>query len=265
MKATKNLRPMGVWLATMALTSCGSSQEAPRTHLPVVIEAPTGNGAANDLGWVVSVDSFRAVIAEPRFTIEGETHATWFDRATLWLLAPAYAHPGHSAGGEVAGSLPGTFVVDWIREAGRTLGTAEMILTRYRGIDLDLPNGLATQPEGDPLRAAAAAIEGTAAREDRVVRFSAILAVEPKTQIVGVPLDLLVTAETKSAVGLALALLDPVTGKSFFREVDFAILDPDGDGTAVIEAGSGAHNVLRRHLAEHIHYQGRPVAAPPGP
>lgn len=264
----------------LLLGACGQAAEAPRRALPVVVLPAAGNGEPNDLGWTVTVTRFRAVIAELAFTVEGEAHARGAGTAAparragarapgrafaRWLLPAAHAHPGHLAGGQVAGSLPGTFAVDWLGEAGRVLGTGWFILAEYHGIDAALPPGAAPPlPAGDPLAGASAFIEGSASKDGRTIAFTARLQTESGAQLVGAPLQARVDAAADLAIGVGLVLREPTLGDSFFRRIDFAALDPDGDGQVVIAPGSDAHNLLRRRLAEHIHYRGAAVASPRG-
>jgi hypothetical protein len=248
---------------------CGDSQEAPRLFVPVKIGPPVGLTTTNDTGWTVTVTSFRAVIADLEFTIEGEVHlardvrprnaSNLLARLAQIVIPSAHAHPGHLAGGETTGALPGVYSIDWVNDVGRVLGNAELIAGEYSGVNMSLTRGSEMLAMADPLRSSTALISGRAERNGVSVSFTASLLVDAGSRVIGAPLSFTVGPRTTGALALSLVLADPVSGRRFFDQIDFATLDPDGDGRVEIQHGSPEGNTLRRPLQDHAHYTASPV------
>jgi hypothetical protein len=233
--------------------ACAPSQEATRVALPVALAAGPPATGTTDLGWAVELTGARVAVRDLQFTIQGEMHGAtaWLG----WLVPTAWAHPGHYAGGDVTGELLGEFVLDWGGPGGE-LGVAELLTGQYNGFNFTFraagdADGLAAD---DPLRGHTAHFAGVARKDGVAVAFSAVLDVDDGTQMVGGPLDDEVTAESDETIVLAFNPVDPVDGDALFDGVDFAALDPDGDGQAQILPGEVAHNVVRRALQSHVHY-----------
>jgi hypothetical protein len=99
------------------LTSCGAPQEAALVSLPVVVADSGITEVMTDLGYRVELREARMVLSDLVFAIAGESHAASFwHRASSWLLPTAQAHPGHYQGGEITGELKGRFLVNWLPE-----------------------------------------------------------------------------------------------------------------------------------------------------
>lgn len=240
---------------------CSVSQEATRVELAVELDASKVEATTSDLGWTVELTAARIAATDVQFTIQGEMHE---DGATAWLpswiLARAWAHPGHYAGGDVTGELPGSFVFDWIGHDGMALGVAEMLTGDYNGMNFtfraaDANDGLT---DGDALMGHAAYFAGTATKDGVTITFTALLDIDAGTQMVGAPFELVVTDTTKDTLGIQFLPTDPVEAKSLFDGLDFAALDDDGDGAVDIVPGDEAHNILRRTIQSHVHYDAVP-------
>ena len=244
-------------LTTLALGVCDPEGEEPSpVSLPVVTDGSQVVPCANAEGWTVEVASFRAAVRDLELTIEGETHASLLRRASELAVPSASAHPGHYAGGEVTGELPGDFVLDFVAGDGAPLGEAAALPGDYNGMNLyfraaTTADGLA---DGDPLVGHAAVISGTATKDATTVQFEAVLDVEDGTQMVGGPFELAVGAGTAATLGLALYTIDPSEGDTLFDGLDFGALDSDGDGDLAIAAGDEAHNVLMKTFVRHDHW-----------
>lgn len=238
----------------LLLAACAPSQEAERVHLEVAVSGAALAASTNDLGWTVELTGARVAVADLQFSILGEMHgaSAWLPS---WLLARAWAHPGHYAGGDVTGELGGDFILDWTGGGG-PLGAAELLTGLYEGLNFTFraaaaSDGLAAD---DPLLGHTAHFTGTARKGADALSFTAQLDVGAGSQLVGAPFELEVTRDDQATLALRFFPGDPVAGTSLFDGVDFAALDPDGDGVVVIAPGDEAHNIVRRELQSHVHY-----------
>ncbi|MCB9753814.1 MAG: hypothetical protein H6713_28050 [Myxococcales bacterium] len=249
---------------------CSGSQEAPRVTLAVVVDGRGIQEATTDLGWRVQLASCRTVIRDVEFTTAGEFHDGGTtallvreglgSSALAWLsgaiVANARAHPGHAAGGDIIGELPGRFVVDWCADAGQSLGDATLTVGDYNGANFFF--GLAGENDGiepeDPLFGQTTEFVGTAVKDAQTVAFTAVVAQDEGREIVGAPFELDVTTTSANTLGLQLLPTDPFEGDTVFDGVDFAALDEDGDGAVALELDETTLNLLRRALQDHDYY-----------
>lgn len=248
-------------LLFVAVLGCSASQEATRVELPVELDASKLDASTSDLGWTIELTTARIAATDIQFTIQGEMHDS---SATAWLpgwiLSRAWAHPGHYAGGNVTGELTGSFVFDWTGHDGMPLGVAEMLTGDYNGMNFSFraagaSDGLA---EDDALLGHSAHFAGTATKDAVTIAFTAVLDVDAGTQMVGAPFELVVADSTKDTLGIQFLPTDPVEGKSLFDGLDFEALDDDGDQVVDIIPGDEAHNILRRTIQTHVHYDAVP-------
>lgn len=236
----------------MLLASCTPSQEAAHVKLAVAVDGSQLVDAVSDLGYAVHLDAARLAIGDLEFTIRGEMHGA---TASLWglVIPTAWAHPGHYAGGDVTGELPGAFVLDFLAGDGATLGEAELIVGDYNGCNIHLRRA-DELPEGDPLRGHTAYFAGTATRDGVTIAFTAALDADDGAQVVGAPFEDDVTVTSQGPLRLQLLARDPIEGLTLFDGLDFAALDADGDGSLTIAPGDAAHNIFRRALPTHVFY-----------
>ncbi len=250
-------------VATLALTGLGGcdfdTKLAPRVELDIVVDASGIVEHDNDLGYHIELTRCRVALADIELTTDGEMHASLGQRALDgihdFFVPSAYAHPGHAAGGEIVGELPGRFVFDW-REDGRVLGLATMLVANYSGANFGLSRAEATDglDPDDPIIGHTFDIAGTATLDGVTVTFEVVLDQDEGRQIIGVPLDLTVDEDTEEAIGLSLAIVDPVESDTVFDGVDFHALDDDADGHVVLVPETEAYNRVRRQLQAHDHY-----------
>lgn len=241
---------LGIGLV-LVCAGCADSEEAAQVELEVVVDGTGMAPATNELGWTVEVTAFELVVQDLEFSVEGEVHAaSWLRRLEGLVVQEAHAHPGHLAGGEVTGELAGLFRVDFM-EDGASLGRATLLPGSYHGGNF----GFSRAEGSDALGGHTAWIEGTATREGAAIHFTALLDVDPSAKLVGAPLELEVAEGSSARLGLRLDLTDPEEGDTLFQRLDFGALDEDGDGEVTIQPGDAAHNVLRRTLQDHDHYE----------
>ncbi len=249
-----------VGLALLACTACDfDSSLAPRTELGVVVDAQDILDHDTDLGYRVELTRARAAVETLEFTTDGEMHArasvpaleTLYD----WVIPTAYAHPGHAAGGEVVGELPGRFVFDW-SDDGALLGVATMLEATYSGANFafaiaESGDGLSSD---DPIIGHTFDLAGVASRDGRSVTFEVLLDQDEGRAVIGLPLDLEVTSNTDVTIGLSFYVTDPVESKTIFDGVDFFELDDNRDGHVELTPDSEAWSRVRRNLQVHDHY-----------
>lgn len=235
-------------LFALAVTGCAGSEEAAQVQLPVTTAA-SATSAATDLGYAIQIARMRVAVSTIQFTIEGEMHE----------VAPrpdiAY-HPGHSAGGEVTGELPGDFVLTWNGQAQPALGTGTLIVGDYHGANFafraaDARDSLAAE---DPLLGHTFHVTGEIAKAGTTKPFDAVLDVEAGAQIVGAVFESSITEASTAPLALAFFATDPAEGDTAFDGVDFFALPATPAGVIEIRPGSAAHNILRRTFQTHDHY-----------
>src|SRR5690606_20124222 len=113
------MRKLVLVALVLALAGC-PGHEAATVDLPVAPSPGAIPVATTDLGYTVQLDELRVAVSTIQFTIEGESHADVAPR-TAARLAPQ-PHPGHSAGGEVTGELPGEHILRWAGSTQPALG-----------------------------------------------------------------------------------------------------------------------------------------------
>lgn len=238
------MRPAG-HLAVLALLAGCAPAEAPRVELPVFVDGSGLAAEVTDLGWTIELEHARLAFADLRFTTAGEIH---MDRRPAtegqvlgWLadvvISSAWAHPGHSQGGQVIGELPGTFVVDFVAEDGRELGVATMIVGDYTAVNFRLARAGADEvDDGDALLGHTALLSGTATGPgDEVVAFTVVIDSPLDREIVGAPFEATITEASTFEIGLRMLGSDPLEGDHLFDGIDFAQLDAvDGVADGVL-------------------------------
>jgi hypothetical protein len=231
---------------------------APRVELDVVVQPSQDTFQTND-DTTIELTEARIAIDTIEFTTEGEMHARAGILPALHdLVVPtAYAHPGHSAGGEVIGELAGRFVLDCLATE-QTLGLATMLTSEYTGANFtfavaDASDGL---DAADPLIGHTFVLAGTATRGDVEVEFVAYVDQDEDREIIGLPLSFSPNEDSTERLGIQFDPVDPVEGDTIFDGIDFVGLDEDEDGFVELSADDHpeAWALLRRALQEHDHY-----------
>lgn len=248
----------GATCATLVLAGplwgCGEpSLDAEPISVPVVARAlePV---AVTDLGYTVTVTTARQLLVDLEFTVGGEAHAAHaLPRPLSWLIGSAHAHPGHAEGGAIRGELPGRHLIDWI--AGGELGFAAVLPGPIEGVDFGL--GTATVTDGlavdDPLVGANLYLEAAVERGVERWHLSATVPQDAARRVYGAPCPAR-AEEGGDPLAIAVQLTDPYGEATVFDGLDFAALDPDGDGRIDGTPDSPLVNRLRRALQTHDHY-----------
>ncbi|MBX3156072.1 MAG: hypothetical protein KF773_08730 [Deltaproteobacteria bacterium] len=238
-------------LVPLALVGCSGSEEAATVDLPVTTSPAALAPAATDLGYQVSLTRVRIAVAKIEFTIEGEMHGD--AAARVVGTAP---HPGHSAGGEVTGELPGEFILEWNGRAQPQLGLGRLIVGDYQGANFAIRaasarDGLAAN---DPLVGHAFHLTGTITKDATTRPFDALLDVEPDTSVIGAVFHDVITEASTETLALEFYPTDPVEGDTPFDGVDYFTLPTTADGAIAIRPGQPEHNIIRRAIQTHDQY-----------
>jgi hypothetical protein len=223
---------------------------------------PGPGPAPSDLGYRVTLTRARAALRDLQFTTGGAAHAGRWRRSFLALapVRPAYAHPGHAAGGEITGELPGPLLADWTATPpGAPLGTATLVAGRYTGANFRFRRATAAElAAGDPLVGHTFELAGSVVRDGRTVAFIALVDLDEDARLVGAPFAADIGPAAGPTLGLRFLPTDPTApANTLWNGIDFFALA--GDAVELrIEPGQEAHNRLRRALQVHDHYDVRP-------
>lgn len=250
-------RFLWVLLSLMVLSGC-AAEEAPRVELQVVVDGSRVVPTKTDLGYTVALSEARMVLGDVLFTVRGEAHASHKKSVGDWLIAPAYAHPGHYQGGEVSGEMPGRFVVDFLEGDGAVMGTATLLTGNYESANFTFGHG-----DGDDfLLGITAVLAGVATRDSDGKTFQFVAQIEsPKgRELVGAPFELKVTEQTSNKVGFRLTPTDLYGKKSLFDGINFAEL-ADGEELITFSASNENEAIrenyfrIRRTFQTHDHFE----------
>lgn len=254
----KNKYPCSA-LAGLLLASLGGcafdSEGAERIPARILVDGDGVTAIDTDLDYHVELTRCRVAIDTLELTTNGETHASLL--RPLWdvIVPDAFAHPGHYAGGEVVGELPGRHVFDW-RDDGALIGEATLLDTQYNGANFSFTRAKVEDgvTPDDPIVGHTFEIVGTATLGDETWDFSVLLDQDEGRRVVGLPLDIDLAGDEEVALGLELFTRDPIEGDTIFDGIDFALLDDDGDHVVVIAPDTDAYNLLRRSTQAHDYY-----------
>jgi hypothetical protein len=230
-------------------TGCAGTEEAATVSLPVTTMGSPMQPATTDLGYQVQVEQMRIAVVGIQFTIEGEMHAATPPPGTS-------LHPGHSAGGEVTGELPGSYVLAWNGAPQPALGDGTLLVGDYRGANFAFrgADGRDALAAADPLLGHAFHITGTVGKDGATKPFDAVLDVEPDAAVVGAVFEDVITEASDETLAIAFLPTDPTEGDTAFDGVDFFALPATPAGAIEIRPGSAAHNIIRRAVQTHDHY-----------
>jgi len=256
----------------LLLSACDEPTEAPRVEIPVVVSGAGLTPVTTDLGYAIEVTEARMAFNNLAFTIAGEAHANFFWQNLSQAIIPsAHAHPGHFAGGEVTGELPGEFLVDWLANNEQQLGVATLLAGTYMGVNFTFARASEDWLEaGDPLIGHTAIFAGLASRQGTAIPFTITIDSPKDRELIGAPLTRADDAsnsfqariDASSSSGTLLLQLvteDPVKHNTLFDGIDFAALHTDSEGTVHIGptsqgASEDAYNLFRRTFQITDHY-----------
>ena len=238
-----------VSMLALVLLGCDGSQPAITVELPVATSAAAPASATTDLGYQVELAQLRVAISGLQFTTAGEAHA-------VARVAGPRPHPGHSAGGDVTGELPGDFILTWNGQPQPDLGVGTLIVGTYRGANFTLratttSDGLVAD---DPLLGHTFHLTATITKDGTTRGLDAVLDVEPDSGVIGAVFEHEVTETSTTPLELRFFPTDPYEADTAFDGIDFFALPVTADGVIEIRPGDPAHNFLRRTIQSHDHY-----------
>lgn len=244
------MRASLAWTLLGLTIACAPGAESPTAEV-LVLTGQGGEAFTSGEGWTVELTRCRAAIEDLRFTTGGEFHErSWVGALRRAVLGDAWAHPGHSAGGEVIGELPGRRIVDWCGAPGTELGSAELTYGEYSGADFVFVR--AEEGDGleadDPLLGYSLEVAGEAQLGDLVVGFYARVRQDEGREVIGVPMAL--TVDGESAPTLELQLL----GERLLDGIDFGEPWAVAGETSEFTSGGENYNRLLRAAQSHETY-----------
>ena len=240
---------MRTWFFLPLAIGCGGSEEAATVELPVTTTSSTLT-AITDLGYTIELARVRIAVSQIEFTIEGEMHEDVSAR-----VSGIKPHPGHSAGGEVTGELPGDFILEWNGSPRPDLGIATLIVGDYQGANFAFRAATATDglDAADPFLGHALHIVGTVSKDGTTRDLDIAIDVEADTAVVGAVFEDVIAAATQQRLDIGFFPTDPFETDTAFDGVDFFTLPITGN-LVEIRPGSAAHNIIRRPITTHDHY-----------
>lgn len=232
-----------------ALCVCGGPRDAALVEYDVIADDLAEAEVRTDLGWTVRVDVLRVVITDVVMTSGGEAHASVLDPLSAAFFGRAFAHPGHAAGGEVLGELPGRFVIDFTSDTESVLGPATLIVGAYDGANLTFARAGTSDDvaEEDPLFGHTFWIEGEASGAEGVVPFRVALDQDEGRRVDGAVFSHDAAEGDEGRLVLKLHLSEDAESKTLFDGIDFATLPSGG----LIPADHDASVRLKRALQSH--------------
>ncbi len=201
-------------IAVAVPLACGDDTGRSRTTFDVDV-AGVGSASTNDHGWSVELTRAEMRLGELAF-YEGEPLFSWRD---LVGIRSAFAHPGHYMEGDALAELLDAKDFDLLADVPVVYGTANGVTGDYNSAEV---------------RVERVTIEGTATKGDRVVTFSADVALD--ADVVGIAFG----APVRRTSGRVELRVDLAT---WLARADFADAE---DGVLVPE--SQPHRALLRGL-----------------
>lgn len=245
-------------LFLLALCVCGGTSDAVLVERPIGVDSAGMGEVVNDLGWTVRADAFRVVMEDIELTSGGEPHASLLDPLSAAIFGRAYAHPGHTTGGEVLGELLGRFVIDFAAGDEAVLGEATLVAATYEGASFTFARAGPEDAvaEEDPLFAHTVWIEGVATKGAATLPFTIAVEQDEGRRVEGAAFSYEAREGDEGALGIALLLEDPTEGRTVFDGVDFATLPGDGHVPAEHEASIMLKRALQAHAFWALRSQG---------
>ncbi len=246
---------LGALVCGFGTYGCGEPEEAQRFELPVLVDGDSLEEFETNRGYQIDLEEVLFRVERVEFTVGGEAHgeASLLPRLRQMVIGEAYAHPNHSAGGEVAGEIVGPFDLHWLLGEMTEIEVGTFLEGNYGGYNLFLTvaDGYSEVAEGMTGR-----ISGTASKNGEQIPFEVAL-VGQNTEIYGGALSGNLPDEAVTAVALEFLAYEPHSSWSIFDRVEFSELSQDQDGVVRIESGSLAYARIQTALASHEHYGGR--------
>lgn len=231
----------------VGLLGCGEAREAEPFELPVESSGESLEEFRTDRGYDVIISSLIIELDTIEFTVGGEVHGEETARSILnsfqnALFPMAHAHPGHAAGGEVAGEVAGPLTLTFRSSENISLGKGLFLPGFYGGYNL-----LFSQ-HGDENTVL---LEGVATKEEEIP-FQASLQAPRNGGVYGGAL--MAQLAQGDRIILRFLPVDEWSERTLLDRITFSDLPRDEDGVAQFVNGSSAHSILRETLGSHEFY-----------
>lgn len=261
--STSNARILPL-LFTAALGAAGCSDTSETVFVEdVELWACPLHTFETDEGYHVVLHEVEIALSSLYFTRFGEAHlaSKWF-RVLDGLVPSAFAHPGHSQGGEITGELRGSAVLHFSTEQPHApVGLADLAVGTYDAVDftfgrLGAPAGDTENPDPNSVTII---LLGEAEKDATTYPFRAEIRQDLGRTVIGAPFPLTVTADTRDLAvtfdGKSRFAIDGAYPTVFdalsFEEFSGAIND---DGLLLLHTEREFHNRLRNQLQKHDFY-----------
>ena len=242
------------------LAGCGEPQEAELFDIPLWADGNSLEVFDTNLGYEIEVESVQIWVQQVEFTIGGESHGdgddelAWWKNTVDWLLPVAHAHPGHSAGGEVAGEFVGPILLEFQAGNLEEIGVGRFLKGEYLGYNVDFAQ---VDEEGQEIPGPTIRIRGTASQEAEELEFVAEFTLTQNASVIGGALEGALPGEEATGVALQFFPYDAWSETSIFDDVEFSTVSTDDDGVAQVLPGSMANAEIRSRILAHEFYGGR--------
>ena len=258
-----------VVVLTTAMGCGGESEEAPRYDVPIYTDGSNLVVLENDRAYEVEIKEIIHRVDSVDFTAGGESHASLTPTGRLWdLLVPdAMAHPNHSAGGEVAGTLPGPRILAFRQGEVLKMGTGRFLGGDYEGYnfafsgdrDVEVPEveehfEVPLNPEQDLMAVHRGVVRDGEGNE---YELHAEVTISSFAEVYGGALSASIPENKERGIALTIEPSDDWSESSLY-DISFSNL-VDDEGVIRINEDTNGHSLLRTALGGHEFYGGHPV------
>lgn len=243
--ALKHLGYGIVIACAIGFAGCSENEESDRFDV-VITTAPLSVPFTNSLGYEVWIHQADFLVETTYFTREGEVHL-----AKRWLpsLPSAFAHPGHTQGGEIVGETQGIHLITFNHESN-LVAEATLLRGAIEAGDITLRNR-AEDDEIDRLPVGASIrLVGSAFRGDQAWPFDLSFGHSERTTIIGIPVETILPTGQSLQMHFDTVIYGENAEASIFDNIDFAA-DTETVQNGDVVFSTATTNRIRRVLNRH--------------
>src|SRR5690554_1763706 len=256
--STFNIRSAPLMLGAVLLTlvGCAETKETRYMDAVPIATAPLAS-FTTALGYEVELKRVELALEAQYFTRFGEAHQAQGTLPVLdWAFSTAWAHPGHSQGGEVTGEAAGPSTAVFLPASSDDTSPAPFSHAQLAAGDYDAVDFVFGRLENSPEHSMI--LEGVALKDDDTHPFLFHVTQDVGRQVIGIPFDATVNSERPLRLHFDGQSRFEVGGAypTVFDTLDFAtdIQWKTQDGADVMVAEPGTLNRLRGQLQKHDYY-----------